>query len=184
MMEERQLNLFKNIQNDGKALFEHRHAITIHLDTIIFLCIINVLVLVVSFSIGMEKGRKIAQKSAKPIIKESNIQIVQKRAPIVKKPIIGATVKQKPSKKKQLEVEKEKSQTILDSYVVQLASYSREQLAKSEKKHLDRMGLTAIISKKGKYNVLYVGKFISKEEAEKTKTKLRNRYSDCFVKKL
>jgi len=183
-MKEQQLYFFKNIQNSGKTLFEHRHAITIHLDTIIFLCIINILVLVVSFSIGMEKGRKVAKNDVKPLIKESSVQIVQKKAPKIKKPAVSVAAKQEVVAKKKVKSEKKKSNVPFNSYIVQLASYSKEHLAYSEKRYLDGIGLRASISKKGTYNVLYVGKFGTKAEAEKTKTKLRNRYNDCFIKKL
>lgn len=69
-------------------------------------------------------------------------------------------------------------------YVIQLACYTKETIAKAEMNSLKKQGLPVQLVKKGKYLVLYVGEFNTKSEAKELLTKLKNRYTDCFIRSL
>ena len=58
-MNVKQLRLFHNLHNEGKKILEQRRMITLHLDPIVLFSVINILVLVLTFSLVIEKGRKI-----------------------------------------------------------------------------------------------------------------------------
>ncbi|RKY27784.1 MAG: hypothetical protein DRP61_03350, partial [Candidatus Omnitrophota bacterium] len=69
-------------------------------------------------------------------------------------------------------------------YSIQLATYTKKEIAEAEAKKLKRKGLNPLLLKKGKYLVLCVGKFRTKEEAKNLLANLKKRYTDCFLRKL
>jgi len=71
-----------------------------------------------------------------------------------------------------------------DKYVIQVASYLKENTAKVEKGHLEQAGFSAELLKKGKYVVVYVGGFTDEQEAKKAQMLLRKKYNDCLIRRL
>ena len=69
-------------------------------------------------------------------------------------------------------------------YAVQLATYSRPQLAKQELERLKARGEPAFLVMRGGWTSVYVGPFPSKQHAGKKLARLKAQYQDCFVKNL
>lgn len=69
-------------------------------------------------------------------------------------------------------------------YTLQLVAYKSLSYARDEKKKLKELGYDAYILERGKYKILYLGKFRKREEAEKVLKKLRSIYKDAFVKRV
>ena len=140
--------------------------------------------IVIAFSLGVERGRTAGGKNLKDTTKIDSLKVNdgnladKKDTQVVKEKVI---IQDKDRVKSQERLKEKK--TNLKEYMVQVASYLKEYIAKTEKKHLENSGFPVCLSKSGKYLVIYVGGFDTKKEAEKIKSKLKKRYSDCFVKK-
>lgn len=71
------------------------------------------------------------------------------------------------------------------SYTIQLAAYATSSYAEREAERLKKQGFTPLLEKKGQYVVLSVGKFPSKEAAQKLlKSQFEARYTGCFARRL
>ncbi len=171
-MKEQQLELFYDKKEQREKLHRRRYTIEIPLDVVVLINIIIIFSFAVAFSLGVEKGKKIAISHDKyrPEVKT----YISKRKQSLD---LGKKDKETTSLVKKL---KEKGG---NKYIVQVASYLKEDIAHKEKEYLEKTGFSAELSRKGKYIVLFVGSFSSKKEAEKIKNLLEKRYSDCFIKR-
>ncbi len=113
---------------------------------------------IISFSLGVEKGK--GQKI--PVTKE-----------------IAA-----PPKIQQPAVKQEEA--ILQGYTIQIASYQARESARKEAELLKKKGLNPIILSKGKYSVLCVGSFSNREKAQALLLELEKnkRYKGCIIRRL
>ena len=69
-------------------------------------------------------------------------------------------------------------------YVVQLATYSRTQLAQQELSRLKAQGERAFLILRNQRAIVYVGPFPSQGRATERLSALKSRYQDCFLKTL
>jgi len=69
-------------------------------------------------------------------------------------------------------------------YAVQVVTYSRPQLAKSELDRLQQSGEEAFVQERQGRTVLYVGPFANIALAREKRASLKGRYQDCFVRPL
>jgi len=183
-MKEKQLKLFYDRHNKVEETSRRRHMLTIPIDTSILMGIIMLFVIIMSFSLGVRQGRKISAASTKIKIARYETNNTD-----INKVITGAIISDNHSNtEKEDSGNQNKNRNTTNEnnkeYIIQLASYLKENLAKKEKQYLKDEGFSAEISKKGEYIVLYVGKFNTKKDAEKIKTSLKKRYSDCFIRRL
>lgn len=160
----------------------------------IFQVIAFIFVGLVSFSLGVEKGKKpIARVTAQEI-----------NAPFVplNEAISGAAISDKPQKpepdvkeesgsllaknQNQLKIFKPQQGviTVKAQYTIQVASILRSENVKKELSRLENKGYHAFGLVKGKYTVICVGKFAAKDHAQNSLAKLKNKYPDCQVRKL
>ncbi|MFH1457719.1 MAG: SPOR domain-containing protein [Candidatus Omnitrophota bacterium] len=141
---------------------------------------------IISFGLGVEKGKKIT--IAKPGLRLDMATGVSSRAA----PVVTATAeKSAPSGSaapggESVKAEEQSAPKLLkqQGYVIQLASYKQRNLADKEAEALKKKGFSALILKKGSFTVLYVGHFASKESASSMLSELRKRYGDCYVRRL
>jgi hypothetical protein len=110
---------------------------------------------VISFSLGVEKGRQATNAAA-------SLEVIQKQ---------DFTETPKP---------KEPAQ----KYAIQLASYKTKSLAQKEAEILKKKGYSPSVLSKSGYAVLYVGDFSNKETAQSSLSELRKRYRDCLIRRL
>lgn len=153
---------------------------------LIFKCIAFMLVSLVSFSLGVEKGKKAVQM-LRPALEQASpketadVTVEQKIPPtITHTPIdirIVASSKPKPA------VLKEKSEKKAN-YTIQVASISKAKNVKGELTSLKNKGYSVFSLVKGKYTVICVGRFNAKEDAKNSLEKLRNKYPDCQIRRL
>lgn len=130
----------------------------------VILTIISVLIAaVISFSLGVEKGKRIASL---------------KQVPVVEPAIIETKTKQDTAVTQQVERIEE------PRYTIQLASYKTRSYAEREAEGLRKKGLSPLIVKKGDYMVLCVGKFSDKDNARPLLAELRKRYQGCYIRGL
>ena len=179
-MEEKQLYLFGAQPSSGESLKKHRLALP--LDILIISGVVFCLSLIVAFSLGVEKGKKIAFKnlssdtvSAEQKVKEvKEIKADSREELKVEKPELPVEVSHTPV------------ETVSDKqkYNIQVASFQQEKAARREAEQLKEKGYPASVSKKGKYIVIYVGEFEDKEEAKSKLELLKKQYKDCILREL
>jgi len=131
----------------------------------ILIAIALLITAIISFSLGVEKGKNLA-------VRRTNLRIdaaSNKAAPASPAQIVFTT--------KEPELTQQKS----ESYAIQLATFSTKTLAQKEIELLRKKGYAPLVIAKGKYIVLYVGNFSNKETANKVLGEFRKRYSDCRI---
>jgi len=141
---------------------------------------------VISFSAGVEKGKRVAlskldlTQAEKPAAIENKI-IPQSAAPLqAPQPQRLPIVVTREMPKVLLQPQKAAS----GAYTVQLASFKARTEAQREADKLKKKGLIPVILAKGKYLILCVGNFSSKEPAKQLVLQLQKRYKDCYVRRL
>ncbi|MCF7872948.1 MAG: SPOR domain-containing protein [Candidatus Omnitrophica bacterium] len=176
-MRPRQLNLFGVKKDKNKD--PEREGIVIPVDTAILLIVVIILLFIIAFSWGVEKGRRLTLKDLSIEIKtqEENIAAEDK--------INNETIKE--AKKTDTEEIKEKNKIIEAKeplYGIQVASFRKLSSANQEAEKLRKKGYSVKIKEKGEYSVVYAGKFKDKKEAEENLKKLKKIYKDCIVRRL
>ncbi len=126
----------------------------------IFLIIINILISVIAFSLGVEKGKNNSASMPQTVfaIQKNNINSVKEENPIILKPA--------------------------EKYTIQVASILKTANASREIGNLKSKGLSAYSAIKGKYTVIYVGTFPAKTDAEIYLKKIKPSYPDCQIRRL
>jgi len=141
-----------------------KNNITISYENIIFFVIGFVMFCIIAFSLGVEKGRqdvnRIGYKKKLKIIKLEEKRGNDKNIILAKEKIMPAR------------------------YIIQLASFVKKESAEQEKAKLKRAGYGAGIKKSGSYYQLYIGGLGNRKEAETLSEKLRERYNDCYIRKI
>jgi len=174
MKKEEQFYLF-GLQKDKKDLIRYR--IVLPLDVFILCGVIGVLLLIFSFSLGTEKGKKNAftefRLNERKIAKNTKLTESQPLKKEEKKDT--EQLKKFPDSK---EIEKEKR------YKIQVASFFKEKTASREANELRKIGFPVSVAKKGKYVVIYVGGFDDEVEAKNNLQTLKQRYKDCILRRL
>jgi len=128
---------------------------------------------VISFSLGAEKGKGASVKKT-----GAYTDIAVKTAP--EKPLEQPAA---PAKKEETKV-KEKEIDSAGGYSIQVATYSKKDLAQLEAKRLKEKGFFTILQPRGRYIVLYVGKFPDKNSARPLFMELKKKYHDCVIRRL
>jgi cell division septation protein DedD len=198
-----QKELFEEFTTASKRLYpkgmfrpKEKKLFSFTLEFLIVILIVFIVLCVISFALGVEKGRRIAiQKAALPV-KEPKEQIPAQlsteysRQLEVPSPQIlsserkpdeakAALIKKEPTtQKKELPV----SLPQVSIYTIQVASYSKEEEAKREVERLKQNGLKAFMLQKGKYSIVCVGDFKNKTEASVLQKTLRKNYPDCLIR--
>ncbi len=155
---------------------------------ILILCVM--VLSIVSFSLGVEKGKRLSVGSIigqKTAISNIDIQGQEQGARGIKPVTIPAdsnTVKPANEPAGIVAVKFDTKAQGSGRYTIQVASFKTSSLAQKEAKELEKRGFSTIVSSKGKYVILCVGNFGDREEAKTTLSKLKKKYEDCFIRRL
>ena len=165
-MREKQLKFF-HFQDE-----KNKRTITVSKDILYFSFIIIALSICLAYIAGVNRGRRLAK----------NYFLNSKDTILVN--LNKSEKKEKKNFSTKKTVSKVKEKKIKTGYVIQVATYENKKLAEKEKERLKKKGFPVILSRKGKYLVIFVGKFLTKEEAKQKLNLLRARYKDCFIRRL
>lgn len=137
---------------------------------------------IISFGIGVEKGKKISMSrfnSRFDVTATAPQKVVT--VSVAQKVMVPDHVSKETVNPNERTVPKflEKQ-----GYVIQLASYKNRSLAEKEVNDLKKQGLNALVLTKGTFTVLYVGNLANKELALSLLPELRKRYRDCYIRRL
>jgi hypothetical protein len=133
----------------------------------------------VSFSLGVERGKRLALLKNNSRV-ENNKPVVA-TTPDKASAVINPSGQEAPVQQK---APQQKEPVQAQDFAIQLASYKMMAHAQKEAEILKKMGLSPIILSKGSYIVLYVGKLSNKEAAQSLLSELKKRYRDCIIRRL
>lgn len=189
-MRGKQLKLFNTSGEQQK-----KHRILISSEMICISAVIVVILLIVSYVLGIEKGKsldpskkysmpsktkQIAVKISQPEPAEDKVSDI----PPVKAEKTGSGENQAKEKKPAAEERSEVKQgSNKVPFTIQVASFKDKESAEKEKAHLEEKGFSSEICRKGEYLVIFVGRFKEKKDARGQIEKLKERYTDCFVRR-
>lgn len=200
-MKGKQLHFFESEEDRN---INKRHTITLPLDTLIMLSIVMLLLLTIVLFIGIERGRKIAcpvseknivaKTTEMPAASGAEPAIQEQLNPVVSKPQAAMMADSNIAVKAQDLKTKETTMAVAEiqkpvivkngKYLIQVASFAKESMAREEVKILEKSGFQASIAQKGKYTVILVGNFNDIQEAQKNVETLKKKYKDCFIRRL
>jgi len=171
-----------------------------------------ILLLVITFSLGVERGKKVALttrkqilhelqlietatadaiKTAPPqgataveIVTETTIPVMPRATGSVTQPGVQTAVSTVPTVPAKAQDKKPAVDNAQGNYTIQLASYGKNAYAQAEADRLIKEGYQAFVVQKGKYVILCAGRFATSAAAQEMRTKLRKKYKDCFIRKL
>jgi len=172
-MKEKQLSFFGFEKNEEKIVLPK--------DILYFLSVVIILSISFAYIAGVCVGKKYSKKK---YLSEKSFTLAKKDTS--SSCVFSKEVKNPPKEKKKVEKKgnSRRKKTILKKYVIQVVTYRNKTLAQKEKKLLEKKGYPVILSQKGNYMVIFVGKFSTKEEAQKKLKYLKSRYKDCFIRRL
>ncbi|MBU1061272.1 MAG: SPOR domain-containing protein [Candidatus Omnitrophica bacterium] len=158
----------RKIKRKTRFLLTHlKDSVGVSYENIVFLVIAFIMSCIVSFSLGVEKGR------------QDIGHVDQQRVTKYSKEV--SQVKPRKSKEDLRPVEEKVSG---NKYIVQLAAFKKKEAAQQELEKLEKMGSRAYIRQSGSYYQLYVGTFDNKEKAQMILKELKNTYKDCYIKEV
>ncbi len=146
---------------------------TLSYENIIISIIVLIMLIIVSFSLGIERGKKLLDSRASL---RSDAAVVEAREPAlveIKKPSLKKAVSDLPAR------EKEKAQP----YIIQVATFKQKALAEKEMSRLRKLNYNPFSLSFGKFHLVFVGNYATGELAKKDLRELRKIYKDCFIKR-
>jgi len=142
----------------------------------------------VIFACGVERGKQLARVEGAPLSTPPAAMVVVPRAMDEPSPSVSPTKAGEQHAPVSSPAPKAKTPSkpavVTSRYAVQLATYSRPQLAKQELERLKARGEPAFLVMRDGRTSVYVGPFPSKQNASKKVARLKTQYQDCFVKNL
>lgn len=174
-----QLELFSGEQNSGEQKRNIYNKSFLNLiwgyEKTILLIFTIIVTSIISFSLGVEKGKGIALSKFNSRVDVANISTAQLNQVSSKGILPNA---------KQENVEAIKPGYSLRNYTIQLASFQTKKYAQKEAELLRKKGYSPLILPKGSYIVLCVGNFSKKEAAQSLLSELKKYYQSCYVRRL
>lgn len=201
-----QFELFPGVSQPSTEKTKTRfllNELTLSWENLVVLTVFIVLSMVVSFSLGVEQGKKkfsaardrrfahrsvVERKRASNpppreheprILQESpeGIPVMAAQVPIAG--ILETLTPDAPGKEKVAYTEKNDR-----IYTIQVASFRKEKYAQMEARELRKKGFEILVLPKGNHSIVCVGKFERRDDAQVFSRKLRGRYKDCLVRSL
>ncbi len=187
--------------------------LTLSAEHIIVLAIVFLMAMVVFFSFGVEKGKRIVKvsileaagisRAITPVTPVTDRIVVPSRTLTVQGEAHAAPpVAVSPQEAKErlrsprggvdapsdaspeTDARPQKENTQDDIFTVQVASFKSSESARKEAMLLKQKGYDILVLPKGKHSIVCVGKFGQQNEAKVFLNKLKNRYNDCLVRRL
>ncbi len=156
----------------------------------VFILMAAVIVAVISFSLGIQRGRRVASRST-PLPEPPARQETPLPAAAVLPPQEAAlqpttqTPPQQPAvPARRAPATLEQKATPSGAYTVQLASFDNHTHAQAETATLKKKGYAPLVMVKGKFVIVCVGSFPDKKAAEAFQTKLKKQYPDSIIRRL
>jgi len=146
---------------------------TLFFEHLVLVSIGVIMIAVIAFSLGVEKGKRRAKEEGYDIA--VSVNGFKENLPSEE----AVQVETAPIK----DIEEVKAQ-LPERYTIQVASFIEKDIADKQASTLKAQGFDAFVLEKGKYSILCIGRFASKDNASKEQKLLRKKYDDCFIRKI
>lgn len=177
--------------------------ISLSLENLVILSIVAIMVVIFSFAMGIERGRRLALSVPEQSeASHANVAVVKNGKDAVK-----ADVKALPVESQKIKAVTLSSQTMVKgkpagnaavapvsagmtaagsgAYTVQVATYKNERPAQRAADLLKQKGFKDVyVLPKGSYTIVCVGNFQRKEDSSDTRRQLKGLYRDSLVRRL
>ena len=155
----------------------------------VIICLCLLLSLIASFTLGVEKGKKIARNTLAPA--SVSVAAASDKAPtdLASAPVVAdapAAATKEPALPAPILLAKKTPEPILPSgrYAIQVATVTTQNSAKSLAEKLSKKGWPSYTKPSGKYVIVLAGNYAKQEEAKTGLRELKKTYTDCFIKKI
>ncbi|MDD5537754.1 MAG: SPOR domain-containing protein [Candidatus Omnitrophica bacterium] len=157
---------------------------------ILFICVL--MLLIASFTVGVEKGKLVTAKATADI-KEPTLPAAPEKVALPAPATAenrGVTENTAAEPQKIQIAAAPAPQTVKEvqapssGYAIQVASLKSESAAKGLSETLAKKGFAASVRPSGSYLIVLAGNYASREEAQGKIKELKKTYSDCFIKKI
>lgn len=164
--------------------------------SIIIVFIGIILLLVASFTLGVEKGKLVARNSArqeKAVVPAALLAnavpetapdpaATKKQAVLPLAPVVTTAATDPKSQAPRAEISAENP--AVGGYAIQVASVKTKDSAQRLADNLTKNGWKSFIKPSGNYIIVLAGNFTKREDAKNSVKELKKTYSDCFIKKI
>lgn len=159
---DRQVEFFSDLSNNLKKARKTRFkmariSLSLSYENIIIISIGLIMLLIVCYSLGVEKGRHLVY------LKNEDIQVEVEEEQVQQKP-------------------KESVPKPQSVPYIQVASFRTDKYAIKEIERLKNKGYQPFVSTAGKFRVVCVGGYKDDNEAKEALKQLRKLYADCFLR--
>lgn len=158
-------------------------------ENLILFFIVFIMLLVIFFSLGVEKGRRIALKTEQTIIDRGVQKVIEKKAPAEEKKV--ETITSKIDKTKEVEstktnktTEEKITEVSLKPYTIQVIAFKKAEYAEKEMERLKNEGYDVFMIPSNEWIQVCVGKYANKEESKKDFDILKKKYPTCYIRKI
>jgi len=156
----------------GQLLQPTNFALTLTAEKIVFLIIGMIMLGVVFFALGVEKGKSLVDKAPETVVK-TDMQVVQQE------PVKVQAVQAKPASP---EAPKTNITPKDKPYTIVAAAFSRKDFASKEAGRLKSSGLESFVIFSDPYYLACVGSFANKESASKLLGKVKQVHRDAYIR--
>jgi cell division septation protein DedD len=161
-------------------------AVSLSAEKLVFVSIGIIMLMVVSFALGVERGKVVSEGFAgsEPMVNSPKAVVQPRVAPVAP---VQQTVVPKAAGTTANVTSKEKAppQTVDDKgkpYTIVVAAFSKEAGAVTEVSRLKAGGIDGFVYHSEPYYLACVGAFANKDSAQKMLTKVRQTHRDAYVK--
>lgn len=148
---------------------------------ILFICVL--MLLIASFTLGVEKGSLVTARAA--VENKETLPAVPEKVALPaatgENRVVTENTIVEPRK---IQIAATPSPAPQTAYAIQIASLKSESAARGLSETLIKKGFTASVRPSGNYLVVLAGNYASREDAQGKLKELKKTYSDCFVKKI
>lgn len=142
----------------------------------ILVSIFFIITSIISFSLGVEKGKKMTALRISPNFDMADKTKTKSRSAVVDSVSVMDT---KPDIQPRA-VEK----TLIQGYTIQVATFRTKTYAEREADSLRKKGLSSLVLSKGSFIIVCVGNFPDQKQAQPLLTKLKKEYLGCYIRRL
>jgi len=170
----------------GQLFQQADFALNLTAEKIVFVSIGIIMLLVISFALGVERGKIISEKAS-----ETRTALVQATIPAPAQSVQGqpaaakvqlTTVQAQPAAVKIQPAAAKAQPAAAKPYTVVAAAFSKEAFATKELSRLRSSGLEPFVYYREPYYLVCVGSFANKESAQKVLNKVKQMYRDAYVR--
>lgn len=167
----------------GQLLQTPNFAVTLTAEKIVFLVIGIIMLGVIFFALGVEKGKSLVAKTPVPVVKtpavqETVVQTQPKQVLLKTASVPSTNITTRDGIKVPVQTQPDKGKP----YTIVAAAFLRQDFASKEAGRLKASGLESFVYFSDPYYLACVGSFASKENASKLLGRVRQMHRDAYIR--